>query len=86
MLIDPIGTGWSRTVKADDASNYYNVGSDAQTMAKAIALYVAHNNRANSPKYLLGESYGGFRAAKVASTWLPGTSTGRSVRPLAPRT
>ena len=27
---------------------------------------MAHNNRADSPKYLLGESYGGFRAAKVA--------------------
>ncbi|MDR9758993.1 carboxypeptidase [Rhizobium redzepovicii] len=67
VLIDPIGTGWSRTVKADDASNYYNVNADAQSIAKAIALYVAHNNRSNAPKYLLGESYGGFRAAKVAS-------------------
>jgi carboxypeptidase C (cathepsin A) len=35
-------------------------------MAKAIALYVDHNNRFNSPKYLFGESYGGFRAAKTA--------------------
>ncbi|MBB2673948.1 carboxypeptidase [Rhizobium sophoriradicis] len=67
VLIDPIGTGWSRTVKAEDASNYYNVNSDAQSIAKAIALYIAHNNRSNSPKYLLGESYGGFRAAKVAA-------------------
>ncbi|NYJ13542.1 carboxypeptidase C (cathepsin A) [Rhizobium leguminosarum] len=67
VLIDPIGTGWSRTVKADDASNYYNVNADAESIAKAIALYVAHNNRSNAPKYLLGESYGGFRAAKVAS-------------------
>ncbi|MCV9944646.1 MULTISPECIES: S10 family peptidase [unclassified Rhizobium] len=67
VLIDPIGTGWSRTAKADDASNYYNVSADAQSIAKAIALYIAHNNRSNSPKYLLGESYGGFRAAKVAS-------------------
>ncbi|MBY3027377.1 S10 family peptidase [Rhizobium leguminosarum] len=67
VLIDPIGTGWSRTAKADDASNYYNVSADAESIAEAIALYVAHNNRSNSPKYLLGESYGGFRAAKVAS-------------------
>ncbi|RWX21384.1 carboxypeptidase [Rhizobium leguminosarum] len=66
VLIDPIGTGWSRTAKADDA-NYYNVSADAQSIANAIALYVAHNNRSTSPKYLLGESYGGFRAAKVAS-------------------
>ncbi|NEK38952.1 S10 family peptidase [Rhizobium leguminosarum] len=67
VLIDPIGTGWSRTARADDASNYYNVSADAESIAKAIALYVAHNNRSNSPKYLLGESYGGLRAAKVAS-------------------
>src|SRR4029078_11874379 len=31
-----------------------------------MALYVAKNSRSASPKYLLGESYGGFRAAKVA--------------------
>jgi carboxypeptidase C (cathepsin A) len=35
-------------------------------MAKTIALYVANNARAASPKYIMGESYGGFRAAKVA--------------------
>jgi carboxypeptidase C (cathepsin A) len=67
VLIDPIGTGWSRTVKADDASKYYNVNSDAESIAKVIALFVAHNDRASSPKYLLGESYGGFRAVKVAN-------------------
>ena len=66
VLIDPIGTGWSRAVKADDAKHFWNVRSDADAMAKAIALYVAKNNRAASPKYLFGESYGGFRAAKTA--------------------
>ncbi len=66
VMIDPIGTGWSRTAKADDAGNFYGVRPDASTMAKAIALYVAHNNRAGAPKYLLGESYGGYRAAKTA--------------------
>ena len=66
VLIDPIGTGWSRAVKSDDAKHFWSVRSDADAMAKAIALYVAKNNRAGSPKYLFGESYGGFRAAKVA--------------------
>jgi carboxypeptidase C (cathepsin A) len=66
VLIDPIGTGWSRTVKPDDAKHFWNTRSDAESMAKAIALYVAKNNRSGSPKYLLGESYGGFRAAKTA--------------------
>jgi carboxypeptidase C (cathepsin A) len=66
VLIDPIGTGWSRTVKPDDAKHFWSIRSDADSFAKAIALYVAKNNRAGSPKYLFGESYGGFRAAKVA--------------------
>ena len=65
VLIDPIGTGWSRTVKTDDAKHYYSIRSDADAMAKAIALYVTRNNRSAAPKYLFGESYGGFRAAKV---------------------
>jgi carboxypeptidase C (cathepsin A) len=66
VMIDPIGTGWSRTAKADGGGAYWGVGPDADVMAKVIALYVAKNSRSASPKYLLGESYGGFRAAKVA--------------------
>jgi carboxypeptidase C (cathepsin A) len=66
VLIDPIGTGWSRTAKPDDAKHFWNVRADADAMAKAVALYVARNNRAGSPKYLMGESYGGLRAAKTA--------------------
>lgn len=68
VLIDPIGTGWSRTPKLDDANKFWSAGADAQSLAKAIALYVAKNGRTGSPKYLLGESYGGFRAIKVART------------------
>src|SRR5450631_1371222 len=66
VLIDPIGTGWSRAVKPDEAKHFWSASSDAGAMAKAIALYVAHNNRVASPKYLFGESYGGFRSAKTA--------------------
>jgi carboxypeptidase C (cathepsin A) len=66
VLLDPVGTGWSRTAKPDDAKHFYGVRADAQMLAKTIALYVARNARTASPKYLLGESYGGFRAVKVA--------------------
>src|SRR5262249_56019639 len=65
VLMDPIGTGWSRPAKPDN-TGFYGVKADAQVMAKAIALYLAHAGRTGSAKYLLGESYGGFRAAKVA--------------------
>jgi carboxypeptidase C (cathepsin A) len=66
VLIDPVGSGWSRPAKADGGSAFWGVRRDADSMAKAIALYVANNARAGSAKYILGESYGGFRAAKVA--------------------
>ncbi|HEX3938156.1 MAG TPA: carboxypeptidase [Xanthobacteraceae bacterium] len=66
VLIDPIGTGWSRAAKSDDSHVFWGVQADADSMAKVIALYVAKNGRASSPKFILGESYGGFRAAKVA--------------------
>ena len=44
VLIDPIGTGWSRTAKPDNTS-FYGVSADAQVMAKAVALYLAHAGR-----------------------------------------
>lgn len=66
VLIDPVGTGWSRAVDDEAAGRFYNVRQDAESLAKAIALYVQQNDRLAAPKYLLGESYGGFRAAKVA--------------------
>jgi carboxypeptidase C (cathepsin A) len=66
VLIDPVGTGWSKPAKPDGGNAFWGVRRDAETMAKTIALYLAKNSRAASPKYILGESYGGFRAAKVA--------------------
>ena len=66
VLIDPVGAGWSRPAKPDGGSAFWGVRRDAESMAKVIALYVAKNGRVGSPKYILGESYGGFRAAKVA--------------------
>ncbi len=66
VLIDPVGTGWSRPAKPDGGRPFWAVHVDAESMAKVVALYVAKNGRTSSPKFLLGESYGGFRAAKVA--------------------
>jgi carboxypeptidase C (cathepsin A) len=66
VFVDAVGTGWSRPAKADDTS-FFGVRPDAQVMAKVVALYLARQGRMASPKYILGESYGGFRAVKVAS-------------------
>lgn len=66
VLIDPVGTGWSRAADSDKAESFWGVERDARALAKFIALYLAENGRTAAPKYLLGESYGGFRAVKVA--------------------
>jgi carboxypeptidase C (cathepsin A) len=66
VLIDPVGTGWSRPAKADGGNAFWGVRRDAESLAKTVALYLARNGRLSSPKYLLGESYGGFRTAKLA--------------------
>jgi carboxypeptidase C (cathepsin A) len=66
VFIDPVGTGWSRPAKPDGGGAFWEVNRDAESLAKVIALYVANNGRVSSPKYILGESYGGFRAVKVA--------------------
>jgi carboxypeptidase C (cathepsin A) len=68
VMIDPVGSGFSRTVKADGGKAFWSVARDAEALSKVIALWVADNQRADSPKFILGESYGGFRAAKVART------------------
>jgi carboxypeptidase C (cathepsin A) len=65
VMIDPVGTGWSRASNGSD-DRFYGVGQDAESLAKVISLYVQHAGRLSSPKYIVGESYGGFRAAKVA--------------------
>jgi carboxypeptidase C (cathepsin A) len=70
VLIDPVGSGWSRAAKSDGGDAFRGVRRDADFFAKVIALYIAKNSRNSSPKYLLGESYGGFRAAKVARALL----------------
>lgn len=66
VMIDPVGSGFSRPVKADGGNAFWGVARDAEALSKVIALWTADNQRAESPKFILGESYGGFRAAKVA--------------------
>jgi carboxypeptidase C (cathepsin A) len=66
VLVDPVGTGWSRAANPDKSSDFWGVAADARALAKVVALYLANNGRMSSPKYLLGESYGGYRSVKVA--------------------
>ncbi len=68
VFVDPIGTSYSRTVAATEEANkrYWNVNGDVQSLAAFVDLYLARTGRQGSPKYIVGESYGGFRAARLA--------------------
>ncbi|MBO6847434.1 MAG: peptidase S10 [Maricaulis sp.] len=61
VFIDPVGTGWSRTLGEGETSDYWGVTEDAESLATFIRQWLADHQRWNSPKYLLGESYGTLR-------------------------
>lgn len=67
VFVDPVGTGYSRTVATgnDAGKRYWGVREDLQSLAAFIDLYLTRSGRTVSPKYLVGESYGGFRAASL---------------------
>ena len=70
VFVDPVGTGYSRAaVEGEDAQHqFYGVQQDASAMAAFIRLFLAQAGRTLSPVFLVGESYGGFRAAVLAKT------------------
>lgn len=65
VMIDAIGTGFSRAVGEMKDLDFWSVDPDIESFAKFIRQYVTDNGRWNSPKYLLGESYGTTRSAGV---------------------
>lgn len=64
VFVDPVGTGYSRAA-GDPARSYWGVTEDLASIATFIDRYLTQNHRRASPKYLVGESYGGFRAARL---------------------
>jgi carboxypeptidase C (cathepsin A) len=65
-MMDPVGTGLSRAVGKAKNIDFWGVDPDIKSVSQFIRNYANDNERWNSPKYLLGESYGTFRSAGVA--------------------
>jgi len=66
VFLDAIGTGLSRSLGKAKASDFWSVDADIDSFAKAVRRYLDLNNRWNSPKFLMGESYGAIRASGLA--------------------
>jgi len=65
VMMDPIGTGLSHAVGKAKNKDFWGVDQDIRMISQFIRQFVNENDRWNSPKYLIGESYGTFRNAGV---------------------
>jgi carboxypeptidase C (cathepsin A) len=65
VFVDPIGTGYSHALGDKKDEDYWGYDEDADSVADFIRAYVTLHNRWNSPKYILGESYGGIRSSML---------------------
>ena len=66
VLIDAIGTGFSRAENAELMKKFWGVKGDIEAFSEFIRLYISRNERWSSPLFILGESYGTTRAAGIA--------------------
>ncbi len=91
VFVDPVGTGFSRTIEDQDSSNtahqssdkaasggstqsgsesenreFYALQRDLHSLAEMMQRFLSHHGRWRSPIFIVGESYGGFRVAKLA--------------------
>jgi carboxypeptidase C (cathepsin A) len=66
VLVDAIGTGFSRAGDAELFKKFWGVTGDIEAFSEFIRLYITRNERWTSPLYLLGESYGTTRSAGIA--------------------
>jgi carboxypeptidase C (cathepsin A) len=67
VFIDPIGTGFSRSLVSPDETKkqFLNTESDIRYLSRVIYDWLVKNGRLGSRKYLVGESYGGYRGPRI---------------------
>ncbi len=65
VFIDPVTTGFSRSVPGVDDKQFHGLEPDVEVVGKLIRLWTTRNQRWASPKFLAGESYGTTRAAAL---------------------
>lgn len=71
VYVNPVNTGYSRMVKDKDGKypdrkKFFGINADIKYLAEWMNTFVTRYNRWRSPKYIIGESYGGTRVAGLA--------------------
>ena len=71
VYVNPVNTGYSRPVVAKgeklDKSKFFGINADVTYLASWLNTFITRNNRWKSPKYIIGESYGGTRVMGLAA-------------------
>ena len=69
VFIDPIGTGFSQSLvtPAESKTLFYGPDQDIAYLSKIVFDWLVKNNRMLSRKYIVGESYGGYRGPRLTS-------------------
>lgn len=67
VFIDPVGTGFSRALVDKDKATklFYSTDADIEYLSRIVYDWLLANGRLASRKYLVGESYGGFRGPRI---------------------
>ena len=70
VYVNPVNTGYSRTIPASgeevNRERFFGINADIKYLAEWINTFITRNERWTSPKYLIGESYGGLRVSGLA--------------------
>lgn len=72
VFVNPVNTGYSRMIpdkegKMPDRKQFFGVNEDIKYLAEWINTFVSRHNRWESPKYIIGESYGGTRVMGLSN-------------------
>ena len=67
VYVNPVNTGYSRILDDEvKRETFFGINADIKYLAEWLNTFVSRNERWTSPKYLIGESYGGTRVAGLA--------------------
>ena len=71
VYVNPVNTGYSRMIankegELPDRKTFFGINADITYLAAWINMFVTRKERWESPKYIIGESYGGTRVMGLA--------------------
>lgn len=66
VMVDPVGTGFSRPTKSEYGQEFYGTVGDVASVTEFIRAWRIHHAAEKAPVFLVGESWGARRAANVA--------------------